>query len=161
MEAAPADILLSDKSGGAITVWAPQNYPLHIGAQLHDANGNALRGTYGRMVSDAVTTDSPAAAESILGGIIVAWKSGNKVYAQRLDANGNKMWNSGTGVLVFDATHGGGGPLSVCSDGIGGAYIVIARKDRQVFRVYSIIGIQVTRTGSVASCLPGFGGKYG
>jgi hypothetical protein len=113
--------LLSDNNGGSIAVWSTQNYPLQTRAQRYDSSGNALWGTNGKLVSDEASAQGNAAVESVWGGIIAVWYSENKLYAQRLDANGNKMWNDGNGVIVFDPIPGG--PLSVCSDGIGGAYI--------------------------------------
>ena len=149
-----ADILLSDKNGGAITIWKTWNYPIQIRAQRYDANGNALWDSHGKLVSDATTAERPAAAESVFGGIIVAWVSDGKVYAQRLDANGNKVWNNGTGALVFS---GVSGRLDVCSDGIGGAYIKNGSKlnhvleDGQVpggdFGIYLGYGLSIISDG--------------
>jgi hypothetical protein len=120
-----ADILLSDKNGGAIFVSRhPSDYPYAIRAQRYDYDGNPLWGT-ATLVSGSMETNSVAATEDGSGGIVVTWRSGADIYAQRLNSNGEKQWNSGSGVLVLA---GIGMPNDwqtpvICYDGVGGAHV--------------------------------------
>jgi|GEM_PF-919558 len=63
------------------------------------------------------------------GGVILVWKDernkltlGTDLYAQRMDANGNRLWID-TGIPVSEAT-GDQSDQTVIPDGAGGAYVV-------------------------------------
>ncbi len=71
------------------------------------------------------------------GGMIVVWQdarslatTGQDVYAQRVDANGNVMW-AAQGALVSNALGDQGTGLECVSDGAGGV-IVVFRDDRNL-----------------------------
>jgi hypothetical protein len=128
------DILLSDNTGGAIVVeprpGIPFGHPAHISAQRYDHNGKELWGPNGVEVSHLLNPTYPdayypAATEDMFGNIIVAYASINNIYAQRLDANGNKLWDEEI-VVLYDVNpvHS---PI-ITPDGAGGAYIGYGRK---------------------------------
>ncbi|UCF78355.1 MAG: hypothetical protein JSW03_09690 [Candidatus Eiseniibacteriota bacterium] len=73
---------------------------------------------------------APVIAFDGAGGAIIAWKderSGTKVYAQRVDADGNELWAS-CGVKISGSVDIWGlGGLEIVSDGSGGAIVVWER----------------------------------
>lgn len=118
--------LLSDKDGGAVVVWSTTGSPDEIRAQRYD-DGSSLWGTDGKLVSDTTDAIYPAATEDMFGGVVVTYASGVNIYAQRLNANGNKVWNGGNGVLVLAGVNPSEDPI-ITPDGAGGAYIGYRRK---------------------------------
>ncbi len=130
-------ILLSDNQGGAIVVWATGGYPKQIRAQRYDDDGTQLWGNGGKVVSDATDAVYSAATEDMFGGIVVAYSSGSNIYAQRLNSDGNKQWNSGVGVLVLATVSPSEDPV-ITPDGAGGAYIGYRRKLNQVTKIGNV-----------------------
>lgn len=125
------EILLPDGNGGAIVVWATKNYPLQIRAQRYDPNGLPLWGPTGKRVSDAPSATYPAATEDLFGGCVVTYASGGDLLAQRLDSQGDKLWNHGNGTKVLSGVSPSEAPI-ITPDGAGGAYIGYRRMLNQV-----------------------------
>jgi hypothetical protein len=121
-----------DSSGGAIFVWTDtRNDSPDFYAQRINANGTVLWQENGLAICTAPIAPSlPDIIEDGSGGAILCWEESgdaenHKVYAQRLDSNGNVLWNS-SGVTLFDtAVHS---PYALepklTTDGSGGAIIV-------------------------------------
>ncbi|MDF1554949.1 MAG: hypothetical protein P1P84_17910 [Deferrisomatales bacterium] len=126
---------MSDADGGAIVVepwFTTQIEPDEIHAQRFDDACTPLWGFNGSLVSDVNSATFPAATEDLFGGTVVAYFSFGNVYAQRLDAGGNKSWNGGSGVLVLAL---GATPTEapvITPDGAGGAYVGYGRKINHV-----------------------------
>ena len=94
-----APVVAVDGSGNAFVVWYDhRNGDSDIYAQRLDATGNRLWATDLRVNSDIGTASqhSPAVAVDRDGNAIVVWedqRNGNdEIYAQRLDATGNRLW---------------------------------------------------------------------
>jgi hypothetical protein len=120
------EILLSDNSGGVINVSGSSGLG-EINADRFDYNGGKPWGWNPITVSDASIATNPAGTEDMFGGIIVAYHSLTGIYAQRLDSNGNKLWNGGLGVLVLSGVSSFEAPI-ITPDGAGGAYIAHQRR---------------------------------
>lgn len=120
---------VADGSGGAIVVWRGMSGTTQIGhiyAQRLDADGNSLWYTNGITVSDGTypNEDEPAVAPDGVGGAFVAWYIGTAygdVVAQRLDADGNMLWDTG-GLTVCTAERGRSSP-AMTPDGSGGVIV--------------------------------------
>lgn len=103
--------IISDGSGGAIIVWEDvrNGFPnIDIYAQRVDANGNILWTPNGKIVYDFFnyTTLRDVISDNA-GGAIIVWDDfrsafGTDIYAQRIDANGNLLWDS-NGVAISTA----------------------------------------------------------
>ena len=138
------EILLSDNNGGAIVVKlsdGPYINPDQVRAQRYDYNGNALWGPNGAEVSHLLNptypdANYPAAIEDMWGGIIVAYAAIDSIYAQRLDADGNKLWDEG--IVVLNNVNPIHSPI-ITPDGIGGAYIGYGRKINHISNVGTVI----------------------
>jgi hypothetical protein len=121
--------LVRDGQGGLIAVWQDsRNGADGIFAQRLDASGVAQWAPGGVAVVTANSAYSyPAAIPDGAGGAIIAWVDrradpDGDIYAQRIDANGARQWNTG-GVPV--CTAGGFGQYAnVVSDRAGGAIVV-------------------------------------
>jgi len=119
--------LVTDGAGGAILAWTDHRagngdvYAQRVdamGKPLWQLNGIAIRSTPEDQEFKQIITDD-------LGGAIIFWThdkgpGGDDLYAQRLDPQGNELWNSG-GILIE-------GNLEVWSvhavmDGSSGAFI--------------------------------------
>jgi hypothetical protein len=93
--------LESDGKGGAFIVWKDWRFDgflPDIYVQRVDSNGYPLWTVDGAVACDEPSDQStPAITTDEKDGVIIAWsdeRSGGKrdVFAQRIDANGNKMW---------------------------------------------------------------------
>lgn len=65
----------------------------------------------------------PTSAADGAGGLLVAWqdqRSGNRIYAQKLNSAGYRLWEN-NGVLL--GTSGSEGNPTICNDGTGGAIV--------------------------------------
>ncbi len=122
----PSSQLITDGSGGAIVVWSDEN----IYAQRLNSRGGiawstdrvALSATGSSQVSPQLISDGS-------GGAIMVWEDYRNlgvadIYAQRINADGNVLWQSG--VVVANAAVGEEKP-KIVSDGTGGAVIVWQR----------------------------------
>ena len=117
--------ICSDGNGGAIIVWCDSRndfgdiYAQLINAQgicQWDANGTAVCTAYGIQCSFDICSDGN-------GGVIIVWghEYAYDIYAQRIDATGNKLWDV-NGVMIGDNDTYQFWP-KICSDGLAGAII--------------------------------------
>ena len=107
--------LVSDGFGGAIVAWLGSN---GARAQRLDSAGATQWNT--TPLSATANNRVPAMASDGAGGAIVAWGGGG-IFAQRVDASGNKLWNPpNTGVQMSTL----GNQVTMISDGAGGGTFV-------------------------------------
>ncbi|MHA1272443.1 MAG: hypothetical protein ACTSQS_03310 [Promethearchaeota archaeon] len=120
--------ICGDGSGGAIIAWENVYGSVkEIYAQRIDANGNILWENNGTVICNALGSQrfSKICSDG-LGGAIIAWEDFRNdidwnIYAQRIDANGNTLWEN-NGTVICNANRSQG-ELEICSDGLGGAII--------------------------------------
>jgi hypothetical protein len=127
--------IVPDGNGGAMFAWEDAAYEL-VHEQRVDTNGDVLWQTNGVLLSNVSTYEaSPQAVSDGAGGTIVAWVDGRagfcdegfqgecQIYAQRVDSNGNPLWNpSGVPIATGPSNHGSSG-IAMTSDDNGGAFI--------------------------------------
>ena len=120
--------LVSDGSGGVIAAWTDYRggvaYDIYVqrvdstGTPRWTANGVALCAVAGWQSEPVIVADGS-------GGAIVAWQDarvGNdRIYAQRVNANGAAQWTA-NGVVLTNALAGQAEPVIV-SNGAGGAIV--------------------------------------
>ncbi|MFB3883042.1 MAG: hypothetical protein ACE149_17380 [Armatimonadota bacterium] len=153
-------VMVSDGQGGAIIFFEEHARDekhagdIDIGAQRVSASGEIQWGG-GVRSAEVAASDRlerhPAAIPDGSGGAIVVFemepRSGDnagdtEIYAQRLDSQGNRLWNNGESVMVASSTWGETNPVLV-SDGQGGAIVVFEQRGRTVERSGDIdIGAQ-------------------
>jgi hypothetical protein len=123
--------ILGDGHGGAFIAWKdarngtanPDIYMQHI-----DSLGYPLWSSTGLVIcNDLADQSTPNLCSDLQGGVIIAWsdlRSGleRDVFAQRVTANGEILWTS-NGVPVANKANREHNE-KICSDGLGGAYIV-------------------------------------
>jgi hypothetical protein len=119
-----------DGQGGAIIVWRDtRNFNQDIFAQRIDAYGKAMwTGNGVPVCTYSGTQTDPVVVSDGAGGAIVAWtddRSGDDIYAQRLDSLGDTLW-TGDGVPICTDANQQDTPV-IIADGAGGA--VIAWRD--------------------------------
>ena len=143
--------IATDGSGNTVVVWEDdRNGDSDIYAQKLDANGNRLWVTDVRINSDSGVADQwyPAVAMDENGNAIVVWedyRNGNlDIYAQRLDASGNRLWTVGVRVNSDGGTKSQGNP-AVAMD-TGGNAVVVWRDSRS--GKSDIYGQKLDRNGS-------------
>jgi hypothetical protein len=134
--ASPGIVVLPDGAGGVFVVWVDLSVPTLM-AQRLDAAGQRLWTTGGIPVVDAMGFKlRPSAVSDSAGGIIVIWVDGRNtpyctvgfmgecdVYAQRLSAQGQRLWGvDGVPVSTAPANQGVSG-VAVTADGAGGAFV--------------------------------------
>lgn len=128
--------IVPDGAGGIIVPWLTLNYPYSGSIHANRINfaGQLLWGTDGILVNDEPEPQTwPMIAADGAGGAFMCWKDERNgggsyetdVYAQRIDADGNLLWNP-TGVPVCTAVDAADHP-AICADGEGG--VVIAWND--------------------------------
>ena len=94
--------VVTDGSGGAIVVWEDLRKGMALYAQKVNADGEAQWQENGLPVCTELPMVSPRfeAVNSGAGGVVVAWIDGDrKLYAQMLDASGQKQWGD-EGILI-------------------------------------------------------------
>jgi len=129
---------ISDDSGGAIityrTTSAQSIHASRIGADGTIIWDKQLSYDAGYRVNPVLTSDGA-------GGAIVTWDDSrngllnNDIYAQRVSATGEVMWNS-TSNMVCGATGHQTNP-GIASDGNGGAFITWPDSRKSVMRIYA------------------------
>lgn len=120
--------LCSDGAGGAIIAWYDnRNANTDIFAQRINSNGVIQWAANGVSVcTESSTQRYHQICSDGTGGAIITWDdyrpaSGNAIYAQRIDSNGNSKWTTNgiplnTDIGIFEYPQ-------ICSDGAGGAII--------------------------------------
>ncbi len=121
----------SDGAEGLLAVWEDyrSNEGWDIWAQRLDANGNPLWGVNGAPVCRLPASDQrvPLIASDGAGGAFIVWEdyrtvaNGVDLYAQRLQSNGVRVWDT-SGVKVCAAIRDQNN-ASLCSDGNGNAFV--------------------------------------
>jgi hypothetical protein len=120
--------IISDGFGGAIIVWHDNHILIgkkEVYAQRVDSSGNILWTSGGILVSSVPTV--PGTIRVICddaGGAIIVWADSRNgtdenIYCQRIDADGNKLWDTND-VELCNAGYSQGSPKLV-SDGENGA----------------------------------------
>ena len=130
---------ISDGKGGAIILWEDSRHGnLDIYAQRIDGDGKPVWELNGVPVYKGEGDQyDPFLATDSTGGVIVAWWDIStpdwNVFAQRIDATGERVWADG-GVPVCIASGNQGGPF-VIADGSGGVFVVWSdyRNDPNIF----------------------------
>jgi hypothetical protein len=128
--------IIEDGSGGAIIVWEDErssdSYDRDIYAQRIDPDGNPLWLADGVPIcTDTMDQIRARIGTDGSGGAVIAWQDQREglgtgvIYAQRVDAGGNTLWNF-NGVALCTAANGQVLPALV-EDGLGGA--IVAWKD--------------------------------
>ena len=140
-------IITSDGAGGAIILWTDARGGVcDLYAQRLDASGApqwTLNGVLVAGMGGFCTSQEPTLAYDALGGAVMAWVNGD-VFAQRVDASGNLLWNAGSPVTVCNAA---GTQLSaeIVSGGPGAA--MIAWQDFRNFAGYNVYAQLVDASG--------------
>ncbi|MGA1842501.1 MAG: putative metal-binding motif-containing protein [bacterium] len=122
----------SDKEGGVIVIWKED----HLKAQRMNHRGEKLWSTGwntdGIDITSKTGIDRWEAVSDGKGGVIVAWIGDNqfglkRVWAQRINGDGNRLWKPGgdplSDVEVADISSS---LITVCSDRQNGAFIGLA-----------------------------------
>ena len=157
---------VADGSGGAIFAWqdSRSGVPSYgIYAQRVDAWGNALWTLDGvPLYTGLITYGNPEIASDGSGGAIVVWSDnrsgGYDLYAQRIDASGNRQWPA-AGVPICTAASDQTN-YRIISDGAGGAIIAwqdgrSGNQDIYTQRINASGAVQWTADG-VAVCINTF-----
>ncbi|MGC9472406.1 MAG: choice-of-anchor U domain-containing protein [Bacteroidales bacterium] len=142
--------IVSDGAGGAIMVWQDlRSGNADIYAQRVNASGEMLWEANGAAACQAAGNQmQPVALPDGAGGVIIAWVDARDdgqgdIYAQRLNASGQVLWNTG-GTAVCTATGYQEAP-DLASDGNQGAIIVWA--DQRNGEHYDIYAQRIDKNG--------------
>ncbi|MFX0132806.1 MAG: hypothetical protein ACFFDN_04080 [Candidatus Hodarchaeota archaeon] len=121
--------ICNDGFGGAVIVWRDYRYEnYNIFAQRINASGHTLWTPNGTVICNSSgNQDYPLIISDGRGGFIIKWES-NGIYAQKIDLDGNLLWNGTYGLEVCTAPSNED-EATLCSDGDGGA-IITWRDDR-------------------------------
>lgn len=115
--------IVADGEGGAIMVWEEGSY--QVAVQRVDENGNLLWNN-GEPLHVAENGYCPRIAATGDGSAVVTWIDDetypNGLLAQKIDADGNLVWDEG-GVLISEDVNDDSYP-EPAADGEGGAFIV-------------------------------------
>ena len=148
--------IINDESGGAIIIWHDsRSGASDIYAQRIDSNGNRLwengagTGDYEGIPISIASGDQYdfKIVSDDLGGAIIAWTDSRNgkydIYAQRIDSNGNRLWENGAGsdnyngIYISTATDSQY-RASAVSDGLGGAIITWLKfREREQYDIYA------------------------
>lgn len=152
--------IVPDGEGGAFVVWEKIITPQRIYAQRLNSQGQVQWVANGTLISsgaaDTWTHMDPKAVPDGQGGFIVTWVrtdgSESDIMAQRVDSNGNLLWNAPNGVLIGGAsTTADLDCPEIISDGQGGAIITWWNYTAS----YTIQAQRVNQSGSVLWALGG------
>jgi hypothetical protein len=172
---------IGDGLGGTIAVWeqvpegkiedgSPQALLNDMYAQKIDANGNILWQPNG--IPLEITRGGGECPSNTLvvsdgaGGAIVIWEDLRKglmsLYAQKIDASGNILWQPGGEEVCYIKTNASFWPRVAVSDGSGGAIVTysnrIQRIDADGRTIWPDDGILFTKGGAHAMDYDGYGG---
>jgi parallel beta-helix repeat protein len=122
--------VISDGFGGTILTWKDERgVDDDIYAQRMDKHGNPVWGINEKVVCTATGNQQlPVICTDGQGGAIIAWEdnrvpaNGTDVWAQRLDSDGNPVWNI-DGIQVCGKPNNQA-DLRIIPDGTGGAFIL-------------------------------------
>lgn len=121
-------VLIADGQGGAIVAWSDARHANRdIFAQRVSAAGDMHWNLNGIPICDLPSSQSwPLIVSDTVGGAILVWgdtRHGNQdSYAQRIDANGNKLWNAeGVPVCTHPTLQD---DVNAITDGKGGVIVV-------------------------------------
>lgn len=145
--------LIEDGSGGMIVAWQGYgNGNSDVFAQHLGARGELLWGVNGLVVSSAEAGQfAPELVSDGAGGAIITWHdyrsgTGEDIYAQRIDKNGNVLWKE-NGIPICEAAGTQWYP-KISSDGQGGA-IIVWTDGREGSANNNIYGQRVDAAGKV------------
>jgi pimeloyl-ACP methyl ester carboxylesterase len=136
--------IASDGYGGALIVW--ENLYNDPYAQRVDYNGNVLWqqdgvliSTNGRVLESQIVSDGS-------GGAIITWpdNQGRNIYAQRVDSNGNTVWQPSVPICTADNWRG---YPKILQDSSGGA--IIAWRDSRSGEGEDLYAQRVDSNGNV------------
>ena len=138
----PYPDMVSDGAGGVILVWMDErNGNIDVYAQRIDSSGNLLWNPQGVPVASGPLYQSePKLVSDGQHGAIVTWSAHSgtgqdgHIYAQRIDGNGNRLWNPEITLSTSDQFESN---PCIASDGSGGAYIAWAFYNNQEYDVYA------------------------
>jgi hypothetical protein len=125
--------IASDAAGGAYICWKDArngNYDIYVQRVTRD--GKVLWGKNGiPVVLDSLTQQFPRIISDERGGAFIGWEDARSrnnfyVYVQRMDRNGNGLWQTG-GVKVAELP---GEFISMANDGFGGLLLAWANYPR-------------------------------
>ena len=144
-------MLTPDGTGGAIITWEHNGSSpnLDVKAQRVNTAGFCVWDSNGIMICDATGNQfGPVLISDNSGGALITWwdfrtMSHDDIYAQRIDATGNCVWDS-NGVAICDATFHQRYP-QITPDGAGGAIITW---DDQRFVYHDIYAQRVSSAGA-------------
>ena len=144
--------IAGDGTGGAFVVWSGNtiNQYLHVYAQRLNASGSQVWAEPIE-VSGGVGFDDElfGVAPDGEGGVILVWRAGPWPYfyilAQKLDQNGNEIWQSG-GLRVSNTNADQGQP-AVITDGNGGG--VFAWRDKRDLEYYNLFAQKIDCFGNL------------
>jgi len=157
--------VVADGSGGAFFVWVDNRAMMSTDIYCNkiDAHGNLLGPSSGIAVCTAAGSQSdPQIVSDGAGGAIMVWldgRSGNRIYAQRVDGTGAVQW-AANGILLSGATNaqtiprmapdGSGGAFIAWSESVSGSYdIYVQHVDADGNRLFGTNGIAlIAATGS-------------
>lgn len=149
------ETLIPDGTGGAIVTWwdrrdTPSAVIGDIYAQRVNTEGNPLWATDGVPICAAVGSQQyPMIVPDGSGGGVITWSdarngsSNRDVYAQRVNADGNRLWTT-NGVALCNAANDQTS-TAIASDDAGGAIVAWA-DSRSVERIYAQ---RISSTGAV------------
>jgi hypothetical protein len=124
-------LLVNDGSGGTFVFWVDSPYYSSEGLYgQHIDAGGALRWGENKLISSEKC--EPLTVSDGSGGVILACGDGNGIYARRLDAQGNPVWQKDKVIVCPMPENGWQSLLSMVEDGEGGA-IVVCLSSEQVF----------------------------
>ncbi len=132
-------VMCSDGKGGAFAAW---DYNSDVYAN-HLLGGSVGFGSSGKTIDASKSYQRlPAICDDGTGGCFIAWQSGSSIpyaiFANRLDASGNALWNA-PGILVYKAVCGG------CT-GVNAGHVAVQRDGQQLMLAW-----EVTSTNSADS----------
>ncbi|MFX1384961.1 MAG: hypothetical protein ACFFBP_21235 [Promethearchaeota archaeon] len=146
--------LCEDGKNGAIIAHAGPGTDLYV--QRIDSNGNLKWGNEGIKICDADDKqDNPQLVSDKEGGAIITWRDQrngwSNVYAQRIDSDGNALWEPNNGVPIsidFKIKSS----IKIIEDGNKGAIITWQEGDIYAQRIDSEGNILWTPQNGVAIC---------
>lgn len=144
--------LIQDEAGGCLLAWWELVGTQQIRIQRYDGNAAAKFAVGGVLLGSAggsmPTPPVPAICPDESGGAVVAWLGpANTIVAQRVNATGARLWNSGAAVTVASGV-GTVNPPRVASDGSGGC-IITWTDNRSGGAAHDVYAQRLDRSGAL------------